>query len=412
MACLPVELLDEIFSLAIAQGAISPNEASYICRRWRTFQKLLFKSVKLDPFDENILDLDEHSHLTLYIEELRVFPRLGSSTRSNSYDISPSFANFLRNLHNLSSMVFCDSRIQWADVSCKNIDAFLTIFQRDAFCSLEVSVHKPLPSWMLLQGLHIASKLTIHHIGRIIPPPEFEKPVPNFQSSLTHLVLLGNAVQRTAEFCLQQRNLAKILLRKLTHLVLEYAETYGIFAPPMAPFVEKLLIFSGSQLEALEIRVSSPYAIHHIPESALVHLKSLQRLTIHFTGYSANDDTLGSATEYLKSFFHGLPSRSHLASFSLRVDERVQIYPNTGRCMPKCQQFLQHICEQLSCTVKWPRLNSCDILVEVHDDNFLETTSRRKTINMDTRKLKIDSLLRVNASNAEQLRSSVIPLMG
>ncbi|KAF7784944.1 hypothetical protein Agabi119p4_1109 [Agaricus bisporus var. burnettii] len=254
MACLPVELLDEIFSLAIAQGAISPNEASYICRRWRTFQKLLFKSVKLDPFDENILDLDEHSHLILYIEELRVVPRPGSSTRSDFYDISPYFANFLRNLHNLSSMIFCDSRIQWTDVSRKSIDAFLTVFRRDAFRSLEVSVHKPLPSWMLLQGL----QLTIHHIGRIIPPPEFEKPVPNFQSSLTHLVLLGNAVQRTAEFCLQQRNLAKILLRKLTHLVLEYAETHVIFAPPMAPFVENLLIFSGSQLEALEIRVSSP----------------------------------------------------------------------------------------------------------------------------------------------------------
>jgi hypothetical protein len=152
-------------------------------------------------------------------------------------------------------MIFCDSRIQWANVSSRSIDAFLTVFRRDTFRSLEVSVHKPLPSWMLLCGLSVASELVVHYIGHIAPPPESTELL-HYQCSLTRLVLFGNAaVKRTTEFCLEQRNLAKIILQKVVHLVLEYGETHAAFGPPIAPYAEILIAFLGSQLEELDIRV-------------------------------------------------------------------------------------------------------------------------------------------------------------
>jgi hypothetical protein len=261
MASLPIELLDEILGLAVALGTISFNEATRICRRWRSFQKHLFKTVKLDPFDENTLDLDDHSHLIPYIEELHV----GSVIRRShfscppnfNYDLSASFVNFLRNIANPSSMIFCDSRIQWANVSSRSIDAFLAVFRRDTFRSLEISIHKPLPSWMLLRGLSMASELVVHYIGRIVPPPESTELHP-YQCSLTRLVLFGNAaVKRTTEFCLEQRALAKVLVQKVVHLVLEYGETHTVFGPPIAPYVEILVAFLGSQLEELDICVKS-----------------------------------------------------------------------------------------------------------------------------------------------------------
>jgi hypothetical protein len=153
-------------------------------------------------------------------------------------------------------MIFCDSRIQWAKVSSSSIGAFLTVFRRDTFRSLEVSVHKPLPSWMLLQGLCVASELVVHYIGRILPP-ESPELLP-YQCSLTHLVLFGNAaVKRTAEFCLEQRDLAKILLQHVVYLVLEYGETHAAFGPAISPYAEMLVVFLGPQLEELDIRVRS-----------------------------------------------------------------------------------------------------------------------------------------------------------
>jgi hypothetical protein len=261
MASLPVELLDEIVSLAVALGTISLDEATRICRRWRSFQKHLFKAVKLDPFDENTLDLDVHSHLIPYIEELHVgsvIRRSDFCCPSNfNYDLSASFANFLRNITNPLSMIFCDSRIQWAKVSSSSIDAFLTVFRRDTFRSLEISAHKPLPSWMLLRGLSVASELIVHYIGHIARPPESTELL-RYQCSLTRLVLFGNAaVKRTTEFCLEQRNLAKVLLQKVVHLVLEYGETHAAFGPAIAPYAEILVAFLGPQLEVLDIRVRS-----------------------------------------------------------------------------------------------------------------------------------------------------------
>jgi hypothetical protein len=434
MAILSAELLDEILKFAVALGKISPSEATHICRRWRRYQKYLFKAVKLDPFDENILDLDVHSHLIPYIEELRVggvVRRSDSSSPPNFYDLSASFTNFLCNITNPSSMTFCDSRIQWANVSSSSIDAFLTVFRRDTFRSLEVSVHKPLPSWMLIRGLCVASELVVHYIGHIVSPPESAELLP-YQCSLTRLVLFGNAaVKRTTEFCLEQRGLAEILLQKVVHLVLEYGETDASLGPPIAPYAEILVAFLGSQLEALDIRVISSckqsFFFTHacpdmhvpdtpppaIPQSALRHLKSLRRLSIYLTGCSAgSNDTLTSATEYMESILSSLPFSSLVQSLSLRIDDRRELDPGADDCESKYQNLLLCICEQLSCAKKWPLLTASHILVDVNDDNFTKPLQTRGTINTGTTSLEIDSLLQVNISKAENFSSLVIPQMG
>jgi hypothetical protein len=145
---------------------------------------------------------------------------------------------------------------------------------------------------MLLHGLSVASELIIHYIGHIVPPPESAELLP-YQCSLTRLVLFGNAaVKRTAGFCLEQRNLAKILLQNVVHLVLEYGETHGAFGPPIAPYAEILVAFLASQLETLDIRVRSSckesffptracligvFQIHHHLTSQRQHFDILKR---------------------------------------------------------------------------------------------------------------------------------------
>jgi hypothetical protein len=137
MTRLHVELIDEILTLAVALGTIRANEASRICTRWRSFQRIVFRSITLDPFETDILDLTlaKHSHLTSYIEELRVIPRSVPCDRPYDYeqDLSPSFTNFLCNLKSPRVMIFYDGRIEWANLSLRSINSFLTVFQCDSF---------------------------------------------------------------------------------------------------------------------------------------------------------------------------------------------------------------------------------------------------------------------------------------
>jgi hypothetical protein len=258
---LPAELLDNIADLAIALGILTVKDVVLVCHRWKLkYQKLIFKSVKLDPFDSDIPnfgDLD-HDHLIPHIEELCVVRRSNSSTPSNTNcDLSLPFTSFLRYAVHASSMVLCDSRIQWKHVSSETLDAFRTVFRRKSFGSLTVSVDKPFPSWMLLYGACVASQLTVFSVGCIMPPPETAELVP-YQCSLTCLMLSGNAaVTPVAEFCQQQRNLARDLLRNVVHLVLEYEQTYTSLGPSVIQCAEILLGFLAPQLEVLDLCVSS-----------------------------------------------------------------------------------------------------------------------------------------------------------
>jgi hypothetical protein len=171
---LPVEVLDDIASLAIALGIISIKDATLVCPRWKLrYQQLLFESVKLDPFSSDIPDFEERACLAPYIKVLRITHRSGSSTiPDHKCDPAEPFTKFLLHAHNVSRMLLLDARIQWENVSRKTIDTFCAVFERPSFRSLEISVCKPLPSWMLLHGASVASDLTIHYVGSIVPPLE------------------------------------------------------------------------------------------------------------------------------------------------------------------------------------------------------------------------------------------------
>jgi hypothetical protein len=256
---LPVEVLDDIASLAIALGIISIKDATLVCPRWKLrYQQLLFKSVTLDPFSSDIPDLEKRAHLTPYIKVLRITHRSGSSTLpDHKRDLAEPFTKFLLHADKVECMLFLDPRIQWEHISSETIAVFRAVFERPLFHSLEISVCTPLPSWMLLHGTSVASDLTIHYVGSIVPPLESAELV-SYQCSLTRLVLFDNSsVKQIAVFCLQHRYLAMDLLRNVVHAVLEYGEVDASQGPSITPYAEILVAFLAPQLEALELRVGS-----------------------------------------------------------------------------------------------------------------------------------------------------------
>jgi hypothetical protein len=102
-----------------------------------------------------------------------------------------------------------------------------------------------------------ASNLTIHCVGLIMLPLLFAGPILE-PCSLTHLVLFTNAaIQLMGEFCVEEPDSAKALLRQLDHLELEYFETRAPFEPAIAPFIENLLAISGTQLKALDLHIQT-----------------------------------------------------------------------------------------------------------------------------------------------------------
>lgn len=261
MTHLPVEVLDNIASLAIALGIITAKDATLVCPRWKLrYQGMLFKSVKLDPFSNDILDLGhpDYKHLIPYIEELCVVRRSDSSTPPNyDRDLTEPFANFLFHAQHTASLLLCDARIRWEHVSRKTVDAFCTVFRCNSFRSLEVFVHKPVPSWILLYGACVASDLTVHCIGPIMPPLGSADLV-SYQCSLTRLVLFGDySIKQITEFCLQHEDLAKDLLRNVVQLVLDYTDTSAWRGSPMTPYPKTLLAFLAPQLELLDLCVRS-----------------------------------------------------------------------------------------------------------------------------------------------------------
>jgi hypothetical protein len=148
-------------------------------------------------------------------------------------------------------MIFYASGIKWANLSSRSINSFLAVIQCDSFRSLVVSVSEPIPSWMLPS----ASNLTISCVGPIMLPLLFTGPILE-PCSLTHLVLRNNAtIQLMGEFCVQEPDSAEALLRQLDHLELEYVEPCAPFEPAIAPFIEDLLVFPGTQLKVLDLHI-------------------------------------------------------------------------------------------------------------------------------------------------------------
>jgi hypothetical protein len=269
---LPVEVLDDIASLAIALGIISVKDATLVCPRWKLrYQQLLFESVKVDPFSSNLPDLEKRAHLAPYIKVLRITHRSGSSAiPDHKHDPAELFTKFLLHAGKVERMLFLDARIQWENVSPKTIDAFRAVFERPSFRSLEISVCTPLPSWMLLHGTSIASDLTVHYVGSIVPPPESTELI-SYQCSLTRLVLFDNSsVKQIAVFCLSHRNLAMDLLRNVVHAVLEYGEVDASQGPSITPYAEILVAFLAPQLEVLELRVGSSRKASFLFERSLL----------------------------------------------------------------------------------------------------------------------------------------------
>jgi hypothetical protein len=106
---LPVEVLHDIASLAIALGIISIKDATLACPRWKLrYQQLLFKS----PFSSDIPDLEKRAHLAPYIEVLHVAHRSSSSTPSDyKRDLTESFTKLLPFAHLFHPGCFCTAHL-------------------------------------------------------------------------------------------------------------------------------------------------------------------------------------------------------------------------------------------------------------------------------------------------------------